>query len=231
MIINHQYKMCRETRAVLNYLDNIAKENNVSLMVTPSEIMTGDLLCLRYYTQPILNIIANKIKKVKNKTSKQFKCEYWLNIMNKLFVNTGEVKREYQVILPPSVESFELISTYMPVDYNIKEAYMIYNTCITHTLSNIQYAVRVAQQNKVYNINYINAILKKEQAIANIKRQEIQDIIAKEDKSNVILYRPKVNNTEEEVKSAVKHWEDMKINAEIEAIFNGLYGDNDDAEI
>lgn len=228
-MIPQNMMMCKETRTLLTELELLASEHSITKLVTPSEIMMGDLLCLRFYTAPALNVIKQRIKKMKKLSSKNFETTYWIDILTKILVNQSGTMREYVVGIPGSVDSFTCVSKYLITDYSIKDAYNIYKLITTHTPEIINSAIITARNQKVYNIHYIKAIIERMNAESNIRRTEIQAIIDREERSNKILHKEKVSNTEEDVVNAINHWNSTKENAELEKKIKELYGDIDEA--
>lgn len=223
-MIPQNMMMCKETRILLTELDLLASEHSITKLVTSSEIMMGDLLCLKFYTAPVLNIIRQKIKKMKKVSSKNFDVTYWMDILLKILVNQSSTMREYTVGLPGSVSGFEYISRYLITDYSIKDAYEVYKLITTHTPEIINSAIIVARNQKVYSIHYIKAVIERINAESNIRRSELHDLINKEEQSNKILLKEKVINTKEDVANAINHWNNTKENAELEAKMRELYG-------
>lgn len=215
--------MCRESRKILNELGNLASKYNITTLVTPSEIMMADFMCLRYYTNPVINVIRTRIKTMKSKNSKHFTVEYWLNVVSKILYCKNGTCRDYSVGLPGNIDSFALLSKYLIVDYSIADAYDIYTMITTHTQESIRNAIRIAKQNNVYNIQYLRTIIEKERAISNIKNDKLQVLINKENDSNKILDRVKVVNTEEDMEEVKDNWEKMQENATLEKMFNEIY--------
>lgn len=215
--------MCRESRKILDELSNLASKYNITTLVTPSEIMMADFMCLRYYTNPVLNVIRTRIKTMKSKNSKHFTVEYWLNVVSKILYCKNGTCRDYSVGLPGNIDSFALLSKYLIVDYSIADAYDIYTMITTHTQESIRNAIRIAKQNNVYNIQYLKTIIEKERAISNIKNDKLQVLINKENDSNKILDRVKVVNTEEDMEEVKDNWEKMQENATLEKMFNEIY--------
>lgn len=224
-MVQQNYSMSREARTIISHLDDLASQHNITQLVTPSEIMMADLLCLKYYTAPIISMINQKIKKMKKVGSKHFVPSYWLNVIDGIWYNNSSVKREYQIGLYGSIDSFGYISSYIPTDYSIKDAYEIYCMITTHTPMAVLNAIHIAKANNVYNIYYVKAVIEKEQAVANIRKQEIQSIIDKEKESDRILSKEKVHNTEDDIEMMKQNWSNTKANAELESMFNKLYGE------
>ena len=85
-------------------------------------------------------------------------------------------------------------------------------------------AIKVGKDNNVYSIPYIKAVLEREQAMTNIKRQEMEKLVNKAESSSAILNKQKVNNSISDVASASYNWDKAKEDAELVAKFNEMFG-------
>lgn len=190
--------------------------------------MCGEWLCLRYYTTPMVSVIEHDIKNRKSKlTSKQFQFSYWISIIPNKLKNTASAMRDdaMKVGIPGNPDSFGLLCNYQPTDYSVADAYRIYSLITTHTPQMIQHGITVAKSNNVYSIAYVEAVIRKEAAISNIKRHEVQQRIDKAAESDEILNKQKVQNTEHDVVAGQQHWQELVDGAELEKKLEELYGD------
>jgi hypothetical protein len=80
----------------------------------------------------------------------------------------------------------------------------------------------VAKQNVVYNIPYINAILEKAQAYADLERIRIDKLADKAMSSSSILDKPKVQHTSIDMAVTQYNWKKMQEDAELERKFNEI---------
>lgn len=221
--------MSREARRLLTELEVIAGQYNISTLVTMSQIYTADQITLKYYTAPILNAIKSKVKGLKNKSSKHFTVEHWVSVLDSLFSNNAGVKREGHIIYTIDngdigYEGFQHISKYLLTDYSISDAEMVYKIVHTYSPHNIQNAIRTAIGCRIYNIQYVNAILEKEQALSNIKKQDIQKLRERADNASSILDKQKVKHSVMDLASAQYNWEKQKENAELEKRMQDIFG-------
>lgn len=223
--------MSREARKLLTDLDALALQYNITTLVTPSQVYTADQLIQKYYTAPILNAIKSKVKSLKNKTSKHFTVEHWVSVLDSIFASNYGVRREGSVYIQTvdghdiGLQGFMLIAKYLPTDYSINDAEMIYHIVHTNTPESIQSAIRTAMANKVYNIQYINAILEKEQALSNIRKQEIGKLRERANNSNSVLTRTKVERNVIDNAVSQYNWEQAKNNAELERKMKEIFGE------
>ena len=220
-MIPQNLAMSREARKLLNELDTMAQNNNITALVTPSQIYVADQLTMKYYTTPILNAIKSKVNQLKNKSSKHFTVEHWVSVLNSMFQSNMGVQRDNSPVQiidghDNGTVGFELISKFLPVDYSTVDAEMIYVICHTYTDEMIKASIRVATENKVYNIQYIKAVLERAQALSNMKRQDIERIRAKADNSNSVLDKQIVQRSVLDVATSQYSWEQAKANAELE---------------
>ena len=228
-MIPQNLAMSREARKLLNELDTMAQNNNITALVTPSQIYVADQLTMKYYTAPILNAIKSKVNQLKNKSSKHFTVEHWVSVLNSMFQSNMGVQRDnspVQIIEghDNGTVGFELISKFLPVDYSTVDAEIIYVICHTYTDDMIKASIRVAMENKVYNIQYIKAVLERAQALSNMKRQEIEKIRAKADNSNSVLDKQIVQHSVLDIATSQYGWEQAKANAELERKLTEKFG-------
>jgi hypothetical protein len=221
--------MSREARKLLNELETIASQYNISTLVTPTQVYVADQIVLKYYTAPILNAIKSKVKALKNKSSKHFTIEHWVSVLNSMFVNNASVKRENSIIQMIDSndignQGFQLLSKYLITDYSISDAELIYRIVHTYEHRAIQDAIRSAISNKVYNIQYVNAILEKAQALSNIKKQEAQRLRERADSASSILDKHKIKHSVIDVATSQYNWETQKQNAELERKMKEMFG-------
>lgn len=219
------YQMCRESRILLNELTELASQHNITKLVVPSEIMMADFLCLKFYTNPMVNIIKQKIKKIKKLQYKHFTPDYYLPILcNYAMTNSSIARSDYAIGLPPDINIFKIISEYLLVDYSIKDAYKVYVMCTQHTFGIVRSAIMSAINMNVHNIQYVQTIIDKINAEKKLKRNNIQSIIEKENLTNDKLNQRKIVYDENDIEKLNKQWTDTIQNNEIEKMFNDRYG-------
>lgn len=219
--------ICRETRAIMMEVQELASKYGVSILAPPKDIMMWEYLCMRYYTKPMLSIIRQKLRVYKGRrTSKLFSPDYWLVIIPQVYTNNASVVRERinEIGLPCNLESFKMFVDYMPSDYSINDAYTIYHIALNHTPQAISKAIQTARGNNVYSIPYVKAIIDKEQAISNIKMNDARQRIEQASLSADILNREKVQNTPEDIEESKQHWERMVEDAEFLSKIEDMYG-------
>lgn len=227
-MIPQNLMMCREARKVLNELEAMAYDHNITTIVTPSQIFIADQVVQKYYTAPILNIIKSSVKGLKKVSSKHFTLEYWVSVLNSIFANNASVHREnspIQIIdATVGLLGFNIISKYLITDYSLQDAETIHQLVLTYSDNDIQKAVSIATNNGVYNIRYISAILEKEKALSNIKKAEIDKIRERAENSDHILAKPKVEHSFMDMATNQYNWEQTKQNAELDRLFNEKFG-------
>lgn len=229
MVIPQNLAMNRESRKILNDLELQAQQNGTSTLVTATGIYIAEQVSLKYYTAPILNMIKSKVKQLKKKSSKHFTIEHWVSVLDTIFAENMSVRRENSVVQVVDGndignQGFQIISKYLPVDYSINDAELIYKMVHAYELHRIQNACHVAIGNNVYNIQYVNAILEKEQALSNIKKQGIEELNKRAENASEILNKQKIQHTIMDVASSQYNWEQQKQNAELERRMNELLG-------
>lgn len=220
--------MSREARKLLTDLEALASKYNITTLVTPSQVYVADQLIQKYYTAPILNAIKSKVKSLKSKSSKHFTVEHWVSVLDSIFVNNMGVRREGSVIHAiddVGLKGFILLIKYLPTDYSINDAEIIYNIAHRYTEESIQSAIRTAVANKVYNVQYVNAILEREQALSNMKKQEMDKLRERANNSNSVLNRQKVEHNAIDMAINQYNWEQAKSNSELEQRMKEMFGE------
>lgn len=222
--------MSREARKLLNDLEVLASQYNITTLVTPSQIYVADQLIQKYYTAPILNAIKSKVKSLKTKSSKHFTVEHWVSVLDSMFTNNMGVRREMSTVQmidghDIGLQGFQLLIKYLPTDYSVNDAEMIYNVVHRYTDESIRTAIRTATSNKVYNIQYINAVLEREQALSNIRKQEIDKLRERANNSNSVLNRQKVERNAMDNALSQYNWEQTKNNSELEQKMKAMFGE------
>ena len=215
-------------------LEKLAKQNNITTIVTLGEIYQCDQLVMKYYINPVLNVIHNKLRHIGKKTSKHFTIQYWVTIIETTLGNNISVQREGYMIgfidkgQPPI--SYQIMMNYLPqCDYGDSVAIAMIELSRKYSDSEVMHAINVGKQNNVYSIQYVKAVIEREQALSNIKKQGIEKLADKAESAVSILEKDKVNNTIMDVASAAYSWEKAKEDAELMAQFNAMFGgDNND---
>lgn len=219
--------MSRDSRKLLTMLEDLAKQNNITTIVTLGEIYQCDQLMLKYYISPVENVIRTKLRSIGKKSSKHFTVHYWTTIIETTFSNNYSVQREGNdvgKIDDKMPTSFEWINKYILTDYSDFDAKSLHQIVRTYNEDMILKAIKVGKDNKVYNIPYIKAVLEREQAMTNMKKQEMERLADKAESASSILDRQKVENSISDVASASYNWDKAKEDAELMAKFNQMFG-------
>lgn len=227
-MIPQNLAMSREARKLLNELELMAMQHNITTIVTPSQIFVADQIVQKYYTAPILNCIKSKVKGLKNVSSKHFTVEHWVSVLDSIFVTNTSVRREnsHMQIIGSTIglPGFNIISKYMITDYSLQDAEKIHQLVLKYTDMDIQKAVDIAVSNKVYNVQYISAILEREQALSNMRKEEMAKLRERAEDSNHILNKPKVEHSVLDMAVSQYNWEQAKQNAELERMLEEKFG-------
>lgn len=227
-MIQPNIMMSREARRLLNELESLAGQYKTSTLVTPQQIYIADQITQKYYTTPILNTIKSKVKALKNRSSKHFTVEHWVSVLDSIFASNGSIRREGSIVQTVEVDDgflgYQSMIKYLITDYGMGDAGEIYE--IVHKYSNemIDKAISIAKQNKVYNVQYIKAVLEKEQALSNIRQQELNNLRTRVEDSNHVLNRQRVEHSVLDMASTQYDWNKAKENTELERKMQGLIG-------
>lgn len=218
--------MSRESRRLLTDLETLAKQSNITTIVTLGEIYQCDLLLMKYYYNPVVNVIRNKLRSISKKSSKHFTISYWISIIERTFSNNMSVRRGdgTHIIINDKPPAFDYINKYLITDYSDFDAHSLVEILSKYDCDMINKAIKVGRDNNVYNIPYIKAVLEREQAAINIKKQRYEKIASKADSSAEILHTSKVNNSITDVVSASYNWDKAKEDAELMDKFNKMFG-------
>lgn len=218
--------MCRESRKIFEELDRQASMNDVQGLITPAHIYICDRLICEYYTAPIINILKQRIKAVKNKEWKHFTIEYWEPVIRKSLKNAASTHRDIAGIGCDNQDGFTYIVTnYLIADYSITDAITL-NKLINNTpLASIKYACEEAKKYGVREIRYINAIIDKERAKQEEKTRSITALSEKIGQSDKLVQTQTHRHTVMDIASAQYNYEKAKENAELERKFKEAFGE------
>lgn len=216
------------SRELLQKLENLAKQNNITTMVTLGEIYQCDQLVMKYYINPVLNVIENKLKHVSKKTSKHFSIQYWVTIIETTLGHNLSVQRADGYLFPIDKNappmSYQIMMNYQPCDYGDSVAMAMIDLSRKYSDKAIMNAINVGKSNNVYSIQYVKAVIEREQALSNIHKQKIEDLASKAESAVSVLDRSKVENTIMDIASASHNWDKAREDAELVAQFNAMFG-------
>jgi hypothetical protein len=217
--------MCRESKRILQELEIAAQNYNIGTIVTPVHVYIADQLVLKYFAAPMINAIKSKIKNMQTRSSKHFTIDYWVPVLEHMFTMNTNARRDRSVVDIIEVtinQSLRWISAYMLTDYSLYDAETIYSIAHRYTEAMIYNAIQTARSNNVFNIQYVNAILERAMAMANIEQDKINRLADKAESSSSILDKPKVQNTPLDVATAQYNWQRLQEDAELERRFNEI---------
>ena len=226
--------MHRESRKLLTELERLAKQNNITTMVTLGEVYQCDQLVMKYYINPVLNMIHNKLKHISKKSSKHFTAQYWVTIIETSFSNNMSVRRDCgfdQIDRNNPPASYQIMMNYLPpCDYGDSVVMTMIELSHKYSDDAIIKSINIGKQNNVYSVQYIKAILEREAAVHEIEMQKIGTLASKAESAKSILDRNKVDNSITDVASAAYNWEKAKEDADLIAQFNAMFGGNDETK-
>lgn len=219
--------MCRESRRVFDELSKQALANNVQGLTTPAHIYICDRLICEYYTAPMINILKQRIKAVRNKEWKHFTIEYWEPVIRKSLKNAASTHRDTTDIGCDNQDGFAyVVSNYLIADYSISDAIML-NRLVNNTpFASIKYACEEAKKYGVREIRYINAIIDKERAKQEEKVRSISALSDRISQSDKLVRTQTHRHTMMDIASAQYNYEQAKQNAELERMFKEVFGDD-----
>lgn len=218
--------MCRESKRIFDELNRQASMNNVQGLTTPAHVYICDRLICEYYTAPMINILKQRIKGVRNKEWKHFTIEYWEPVIRKNLKNAASTHRDITDIGCDNQDGFTyIVSNYLIADYSISDAIML-NRLVNNTpLASIKYACEEAKKYGVREIRYINAIIDKERAKQEEKVRVIDMLSDKISQSDKLTQTQTHRHTMMDIASAQYNYEKAKQNAELERMFKEVFGE------
>jgi hypothetical protein len=200
--------------------------NNVQGLTTPAHIYICDRLICEYYTAPMINILKQRIKGVRNKEWKHFTIEYWEPVIRKSLKNAASTHRDTTDIGCDNQDGFTyIISNYLIADYSISDAIMLNRLVNSTPLASIKYACEEAKKYGVREIRYINAIIDKERAKQEEKVRVIGALSDKISQSDKLVQTQTHRHTMMDIASAQYNYEQAKQNAELERMFKEVFGE------
>lgn len=217
--------MCRESKRIFDDLGAYASSCDVQGLITPAHVYICDRLICEYYTAPMLNILKQRIKTVKNKEWKHFTIEYWEPVIRKTLKNVGSAHRDITGIGCDNQDGFTYVVTnYLIADYSITDAIMLNRLVNSTPLATIKYACEEAKKYGVREIRYINAIIEKERAKQEEKTRAIANLSDKIKGSDRLIQTQTHTHTVMDIASAQYNYNKAMENAELERKFKEVFG-------
>lgn len=216
------FKMSRDSRKIRDILDQY---NNV---VQASDIMLTDMLMVKYYPQPVINILKPKLKGIRDIQPKHGTVEYWMPMIMNMFGKSTSVMRPNAIIpdwfLKDGAEiSFACVTdSYLLTDYGYDDMVMLQRIINTYNTEDIVYACGVGKSNKVYEIRYINAVLEKEYAKKDLELAKIKKLGEVAQSSDRLLNETIHQHTILDMAQVEYNWNKTRENAELERKFNDM---------
>lgn len=215
--------MSRESRKIFDELNRQASMNNVQGIITPAHVYICDRLICEYYTAPMINIIKQRLKSVRNKEWKHFTIEYWEPVIRKTLKNVVGTHRDTTDIGVDNQEGFTyVIQNYLIADYSIADAIMLNKLINSVPFASIKYACEEAKKYNVREIRYINAIIDKERAKQEEKIRSINNLSDKISRSDKLVDTTTHSHTIMDIASAQYNYENAKQNADLERMFEDM---------
>lgn len=217
--------MCRESKKILDDLSKYASACDVQGLITPAHVYICDRLVCEYYTAPMLNIIKQRIKTVKNKEWKHFTIEYWEPVIRRTLKNVGGTHRDTSDIGCDNQDGFAyVISNYLIADYSISDAIMLNKLVNSTPLASIKYACEEAKKYGVREVRYINAIIDKERAKQEERTRAIANLSDKIKGSDRLVQTQTHTHTIMDIACAQYNYNKAMENAELERKFKEVFG-------
>lgn len=219
--------MCRESRRILDELNRQASMNNVQGLTTPAHIYICDRLVCEYYTSPLINILKQRIKGVRNKEWKHFTIDYWEPVIRKNLKNATGTHRDGVNIGYGNAEAFHyVISNYLIADYSLTDAITLNRLVNTTPFESIRRACEEAKKYGVREIRYINAIIEREKAEQKLRADGIDALSNKIGQSDRLMSTVTHRHSPIEIAIAQHNYHQAMQNADLERRFKEVFGDD-----
>lgn len=182
--------MSKASRMIINQLDKLAMDSGVQGLTIPAHIYMCDYMIIKYNQSAVMNIIRShiaKIPKVKREF-KHFTPIYWYKIVDNMLGNNESVKYDIDGEVYGEMQDYNsfnyIIRNFLQSDYSIQEAIRINKLVNTVDQSSIVSACKVAAQNNVYNMAYVEAVIQSDQQRKKCEEIKHQAIIQRAQESS-----------------------------------------------
>lgn len=217
--------MSNPAREIYSYLAGKSCSYSVDNTIDINDIFLIDSTMLSYYSKPIINMIEDKFKRLKNIESKHCTFGYWLPMLSNLLKYNKSAKRNTSIVYnkdDTDILKYQLLNGMQMCDYSITDLNKMFE------MFKIQYSVlesacKISKNNGIYNISYIFAVASNENVAHMTKISNMNKVIDKIEKSNTILNNKVVINHSPLDMATVHHnWNETLENAELIQKFNGI---------
>lgn len=181
--------MSKSSRMVINQLNKLANDSDVQGLIIPAHIYICDYMTIKYSPGAIMNVIRSGVGKIQKsrREYKHFTPLYWYkmvdNILGKNQSSDIQVFGEIQ-----DYNSFNyLIRNYLQIDYSGQEAQRINHLVNTVDQSTIVSACKIATQNGVHSIAYVETVIEGEQQKKKFEELKLKVINDKAQESSNLL--------------------------------------------
>lgn len=221
--MNQLLKMSRESRKIYESVCSLCHTKGIEATWTPYDVYLSDMLMIKYYSAPIINIIKSKSHTIKKWDTKHGTMEYWIPmIKNMIGKSTSMMKPDcarvdwFDKSWDKIEQSFSMIINYVITDYGYDDMVKIQKIVCTCELSDIKYSCSTAKSCNVYDVKYMNAILEKEVAKADIKQYRMDKINDKANDSNKLLHGEIHEHTVMDMAMVEYNWNTVSENTKLE---------------
>ena len=230
MIVIVKGMMSRASRELLTKIDTLADNNGITAIITQQQIFVADQITQKYYTGPVYNAIKSKVSALKNKSSKHFNVEHWIPVLESMFSSNMSVRRDnsqVQVIDGKDLGfvGFKRVSEFLITDYSIQDAGTIWNIIHKYDEREIKDAISVCVGNKVYNVQYMKAVLESNLALSNMRKQEIDKLRERANNSDHVFNRQRVDHSVIDMATSEYDWKNARENADLEKMIAEKFGE------
>lgn len=184
--------MAKASRLVIDELNRMAKESNVQGFTTPAHIYICDHMTAKYNHRAIMNVIKshlNNMPKVRRQY-KHFTPTYWFKIVESVLGDNAKII-DCNITLYGELNDYNqfvhITQHYLLTDYSQSDAIKINNISNTASIQEVVNACKIASQNGVYNISYVETIINGERQKKRLSEVRDSILFDKTQQSNKLL--------------------------------------------
>lgn len=213
-------------------IDDICSRHKMQGEYTPASVYMCDMLMIRFYSQPVINILRGQIGRLKNREDKHYTFDYWIPVLSNMLKNNKSASKPNAIVPDWDVrhgddviQSFAyIIGSYVLTDYSYEDMVIIQRIVNTYQYSDITYACAVGRGNNVYEPRYINAVLSKELAKKQVQVQKIHELTTKIEASDKLLNKSIHNHSILDIASMQYRWDKKLQDSELERKAKEVFG-------
>lgn len=219
--------MAKASRLVIDELNRMGRESDVQGFNTPAHIYICDYMTAKYNHRAIMNVIKshlNNMPKVKRQY-KHFTPTYWYKIVDNILGDNAKIIDGNVNLCGEMVDYnpfIQITQHYLLSDYGQYDAIKINNIVNTASIQDIISACKVATQNSVYSVPYIESIINSEHQKKHLNEVRESILFDKTQQSNKLLNTETLTHTPIELAQMEYNYEKRKEDILLELLVEKL---------